>query len=239
MTLKQALDRIRVDASDAAAWKLIQTELERLAQSVTHDENFQTQAVCAVADKLLDQALSGDLEPIRAPTRYLRTALRWRVLDAVRKQKRKEKALRKVVTSAKTTSGPRMVDPVDPKLFEQMQNVFERALSMRDPWQRHHLERAWGQIQRLHTEPITLPELLIAEDGLDPEDEDAVRRAVQRAYQAHRRCRVALQKALDWLEERKKIDPETAESLRDAIGRLKRCQTRHPSRVYRAKDESR
>ena len=231
MTLKQAIDKVRTDPSNAAAWRLIQQELERLVQPLSRNAGLREQAVRSVSEKLVDRALSNDLDEIRSPQGYLRRALRWRVIDGARAVQRRQTAMERATArererQATDTAAP---EPVGPELLEALEQVHARALTMRDAQHRDALDQAWTQIRRLHTEPVTLAELVIAEEGLDPTDEAVIRMARQRAHKAHQRCREAMQAALDWLVRTRRMDPESGEDLRNAISGLKRCQPRsHP-----------
>ncbi len=240
MNTKDALDRVRAAPGDPDAWAIIGAELARLAANITANPSYREAAVRAVREKLEDQALSGDLDEVAHPAAWLSKSLRWRVCDEARRHARRERSAERAAEAerARLEMEAREPEPFGPELLTAMETVFEKAVSLRDPWQREHLARAWGQIQALHTERRTLREIVADAEGIDPSDEPAVGLAVQRAHKAHQRLRAALLGALDTLAERGRIDAEMAAIVRSAITRLKRRQDRAPSGVSRAKDHT-
>jgi hypothetical protein len=233
MTPKEALDRLRSHPEDRDAWAEIDRLLHALVQRETREENYREQALFSVRGKLEDQLLSGDLAEILAPAAYFARALRWRVRDAVRKGEREARSIERNVQQAEALVKVEALapEPFGAELIVVIETVFERAVTMRDPDQRDPLRRALSQIRALNTEPRTLREIVCADDGLDPVDTTAVALAVQRAHKAHQRARIALTKALAWLVERGRIDPETGDAVRVALVQLKRRQDRVPPRV--------
>lgn len=239
MNAKEALDRVREDVGDAEAWRVIEAELGRLARGITTNTSFADAAVRAVRAKLEDQAIDGDLEEVTHPTAWLSKALRWRIVDESRRQERAGKLAEKAAEAERLRREleAREPDPFGDRLVEHMEEVYEKALSRRDPWQRDHLARAWRQIRALHGTRRTLKEIVAADDGIDPADADAVRLAVQRAHKQHQRARADLLDAVDALVAQRKLDADTAALVRGAITRLKRRQDRTARGVSRLKGQ--
>lgn len=222
MTLAEAVARVRAAPDDAGAWAVVRAELDRLSRRVTADEDLRREAVEAVRARFEDQALSGDLDEILAPAAWFSKALRWRVYDAERRRRRREEAARRAATRDATRIRAPEPEPIGANTVALLEEVFAKALSMRDPWQRAHLELAWTEIMALHLEAAPLTELV--RQTRDAGDVESVRRAVQVAHKAHQRCRAALLAALDRLEAAGRIDPESAAAARHALTRLRRRQ---------------
>lgn len=227
MTLVEALAALRAGPDHPEALAALRRELATLAARVTDDPRLRALAVEAVHDKLVDQALAGDLPVIDHPPTYLRQALKWKVLD----QRRRDEARRKAAARPPPAPAPAPPPPVDPSVLEVLDRACAVAVRRRDPWQRAPLERAWEQVKRLHLEDVDLKEVVVEAERLDPLDAEAVRLAVQRAHTAHRRAREAVADALVRLGERGEVDADTLAEARQALGRLKRRQIREPSRV--------
>ncbi|MFN7145612.1 MAG: hypothetical protein ACK4YP_17685 [Myxococcota bacterium] len=239
MNAKEALDRVREAPDDGAAWRVIEAELARLAQGITSNTSFAEAAVRAVRAKLEDQAMSRDLEEVTHPAAWLAKALRWRIVDESRRQERAGKLAQKVAEEARRRQELeiREPEPFGPRLVAAMEEVYEKAVSRRDPWQREHLTRAWRQIQALHTTRLTLKQIVAEDDAIALADEEAVRLAVQRAHKQHQRARADLRDALDVLAGQRKLDPEMAALVRGALTRLKRRQDRTAGDVSRLKGQ--
>ncbi|MFZ5476829.1 MAG: hypothetical protein ACOZNI_08650 [Myxococcota bacterium] len=232
MTPAEALDRLRADPGDASAWAVVDDVFLRAA--ARESAPYRDEAVRKVRAKLEDQALSGDL--VAETAGYLHTMVANAVRDLVRREKRRIAADERAAAAerARVDAEAREPEPLGPALAETLELVVDRAVTMRDPWQRDHLRRAWRQIVALHTTPRTLREIVAGEEGLA--DEAELARAVARAHKAHQRAREAMLAALDWLEAHRKLDRETAHAARSAVGRLKRRQDRGGPGVSRAKD---
>lgn len=124
-------------------------------------------------------------------------------------------------------AGPQVPDAVvidepdlDPDTLRQLDDLYASAHRVRQPHSRHHLERGWAELRRLHTEPVTLDQVLSEAEGIDPADEDALDAAAARAYKRHERCRGALQLVL--ARRRTSLGEESYLKLRNAIGLLRR-----------------
>lgn len=239
MTLKEALDRLREDpgcSERGECWEVVRLGLQRLCARITRDEALQEAAVDAVRTKIGEQIRDNDLEEIDAPDAYLSIALRRRVIDAVRRRDRQQKALNREKASGKleptdiAPPGPEVLDVV-----ELLDKLVKRVIERRDAWQRDHSVDAWRQVRRLHEENITLRALLI-EEGIDPDDSEALRLASQRAYKAHERLRIDMDAAIPSFSRSEQLDAETVQLIRSSIQRLKRRQTRPRSGVSPAGD---
>ncbi|MES2641331.1 MAG: hypothetical protein V4850_17705 [Myxococcota bacterium] len=239
MTPKEALDRLRVAPDDAQAWAEIDRLLQRLAARETKEGRYREPALAAVRGKLEDQLLSGDFPEVDAPVAYFATALRWKVRDAVRKAERDARLTEREALKAKEQAEADRLspEPFGTELVAAIERVFERAVTMRLE-HREPLQRALAQMRALNTEPRTLREIVCEDDGLNPTDLLAVGKAVQRAHKSHQRARGTLAAALEWLIEKKEIDPETGEAVRRALGRLKRRQDRATPRVSAAEGKN-
>lgn len=229
MTPLDALARLRTDPGEAAAWRSVRQELDRLVRGVTSDSWRWPQVAAKVLAGLEDRAISGDLPEIRSPAAYLRRALTWRLRDQIRREEAEKRALERRPGEATVAEPSVML--LDPDAFEALQPVFNRARARREPHQRAHLDRAWPQILRLHTEPVTLPQLAMEEEGISADEPEQVRLACQRMHKAHARCRQALGEALDWMIERRLVDPDEASELQESIERLRRCPPPRSRRV--------
>jgi hypothetical protein len=227
---RDVLERLRSDPADGEAWDLIKALLWGLSGDVTDDRSLREPAAETVLHKLQDQAICNDLPEIRSPRAYFRTQLRWRIIDLVRRRNRPP--------PPKPPPPPPEPELLHRDVLQILDDAYKLAIKRRDPWQRHHLEAAWPQILRLHFEDVKLRALVISDGDLDPTDVEAVRKAVQRAHTAHRRTRAAVLESIQWMEERGRIDSDTAADARRAINRLKRRQVRTPPVVSGAEDKS-
>jgi hypothetical protein len=234
VTARDAIERLRADPGDAAAWRVVDELLAALARKETDDPALRDAAVAAVRRKLEDKLLDDDLDPIASPPSYFGNAIRWKVRDALRGRRREERAVEKARAMPPPPAEVPEVLPAD--VLGTLERVAERAIARRDEWQRDHLRRAWRQIRALHLEDLTLRQIVVADEGINPADEPAIQLAVQRAHKAHQRARAAFAEALEQLVAQGKVDPETADAARTAITRLKRRQDRAAPRVSGTKE---
>lgn len=231
MTLVDALSRLRAAPDDGEAWATVRATLPPLAARVTDDVSLRDVAVARVFQKLEDQLLSGDLEPIGSPVAYLSKALRWRVVDEVRRRAREAAAVERNARAEAARAAAAVAEgPPTAETLEVLERAFQRARTQRDPWQRDHLDHAWRQILAIHLEGRPLRELVAAELP-GPADPEAVRLGVQRAHKAHERARREVLAALDWLVARRLLDAESAADARRAMMSLRRRQQRPRSGV--------
>ncbi len=217
---------------------MVMLGLRRLCARITRDEALQEAAVDAVMTKIGEQIRDNDLEEIDAPEAYLSNALRWRIRDELRRRERKQKGINREKASGKldpTNIAP--PGPDVPDVIELLDKLVERVIERRDPWQRDHSVKAWRQVRRLHEENITLRALLI-EEGIDPDDSEALRLASQRAYKAHERLRIDMDAAIPSFSRSEQLDAETVQLIRSSIQRLKRRQTRPRSGVSPAGEKN-
>lgn len=230
MNLTDAMERVRQAPEDAEAWAVIRTAVEQLAARETSEADLREDAVRRVLEKLEDRVLTGDLPAIHAPWPWLRKAVHWRVCDVVRRRdtRARHDAREAEKRAAEARARP---EPIPPETWLGLERVFEVAVRRRDAWQKDHLRRAWPQVKRLMEENETLREIVIRDESLDPTDDDAIRRAVQRAHKAHERTRQAFREAVAWMEHARHLDPDEAADLLRAIQHLKRRQTRPRSCV--------
>ncbi len=222
ITLEEAVARVRERPEDGEAWEVVRVWLHKLVRGVTRDEDYRVAAVDFVFENLLDQAQSRDLPEIQSPRSYLRRALYWRVCSLARRRKSEAVALE----AERHRREEQRRAEAEQAVFEDAMGVLERAHALavkrRDAWQQEHLVRAWEQVKELILEDVTLRELVIRDDGLDPEDRAAITRAVGRAHKAHQRARAAVGDALEILIRRDGLDEQEAQAARDTLRKLRR-----------------
>ena len=227
MTVTEAIGALRDDVSDGAAWAAVDAFLAAAAARATERPDWRDDVVHKVRERLEDKLLSGDLPPMASPAAYLATAARNRVRDLVR---RAEVAARH---AAQAPPPPPEPDPFDDGGVELLDDLVEKLVRRRPEPYRDHLRTTWEEVRRLTLEPVTLRTLVLASRAPDPTDEEAVRKAVQSAHQAHTRLRKDLLTLLDTLD-RAQGTSFTAEQrvrARDLVGRLRRRQEAATSRV--------
>ncbi len=221
LTLEEAVARVRAHPEERAAWEVVRCWLRKLVRRITSEERYAEGAVDSVLEKLLDQALSRDLPEIESPKAYLGTALRWRVCSLARKEKAEERALerqRAKLERQRHEEPP----PISDDALGLLERAHELAVKRRDAWQREHLLLAWAQVKELILEDRSLREIVTRDEGLDPDDAEAIKRAVARAHKAHQRARAAVDEALAILIRRDQVDDDAAAAAREALTRLRR-----------------
>ncbi|GDX83811.1 hypothetical protein LBMAG42_56220 [Deltaproteobacteria bacterium] len=229
MTLAEALETLRTDihnASQAArvleAQDTLHRELQRLVRRVTQSSEYWEPAALSVADKLVDQALSGDLPEIPAPALYVRTALRWRVLDLVR---RAEVAKRDIARQEMQAA----IDAADAEAAKRrevawtslraMYAIVRRALEERF---REPNDVAMETLWHIHERGLTLKEVLVRLDpGLEV-DEVALERAAARLHKAQQRLRAAIKAEAAAQVAAGRLPEETGEDILWLLATLRR-----------------
>ena len=243
MTPHEVVERLRADRGDGPAWTELRALLARLAARVTDDPTLREAAAKAVEEKLEEQVLAGDLDPIASPVAYFSKALRWRVVDLVRRRKRQDAAAQRaaVAEAARIVAVSAEPEPPSAETLAVLERAHQKARANRDPWQRDHLDHAWAQILAIHVFGRTLRELVteeLAAAGRGGADPEAVRLGVQRAHKAHERARRDIFEALEQLSARGHLDADSAAEARAAMSSLRRRQVHPPSGVSGAKESA-
>jgi len=127
----------------------------------------------------------------------------------------------------------RAVDTRRGKLRELMTRVAARAVKMRQPRHRAHLERGWREIEALVFEGTSLRQLLLASGELsEAGDQRAFQSVRNAAYKRHERTRAALETAASAMSDDGTLGPAESELVRLAIASLaRRRRHREPAEV--------
>ena len=227
MTLLVAWEGVRTDPDDGGAWGVITARLEALSHNGRVVAALREDAVSKVKVNLVRRAQDSDLPPLPGEgsvEAYLRTSVIRASIDLLRREQGQFRIERRNAQLEVERQRLDAATEVPAGAWDTLEVVFERAVKRRDPWQRPHLVKAWGQVKRLHLEHVTLREILAAEHPALAGDEREMGAAVERAYKAHTRMRAAFLEALATLRD---PDVEVA-AMRQVIGRLRR---RLPSAV--------
>jgi len=231
MTVHEAWERARERAGDEAAKLALIEDLEQRSFSRRVVAAHRADAVSRATLNLLSRVRDGDL-PELSPAQvgaYLTTMVVNASVDLLRKEQRQQRIAEKATAAAVEDLRQQAEREVPDASWGTLETVFERALTLRDSWQRPHLQKAWAQVKRLHLENVTLRDLLVEEHPEYRDDSAELNAAVERAYKAHTRLRAALVSAAEALARAGRQDVDPA-AVREVVGRLRRRQPRSPVR---------
>jgi hypothetical protein len=113
-----------------------------------------------------------------------------------------------------------------------LDRALERVVSERQARFREPIQRAYAQIVALVFQQEPFNAILARDEGVDPErDRESFVRARNRVFKNHERLRIALREAGESLAADGSVSPEEAQTLRQAILLLFRCQNSPASRI--------
>ena len=192
---QSAADAHKASERLGAAQQVFRSALAVMVQGVTSNSEHWEAAVCSVADKFVDQAISGHSEEIRYPKTYFRKALYWRVLDLIRTDEARIKAeeeerRRRAAELAEEEEKARKA-ALWPAIDEVYATVFRRT----EPRYRPAVQRAMESLRLIHSEeePSLKAVLLQIEPALaEATDPDTLERAAAALHKSHQRLRQAI-----------------------------------------------
>ena len=219
MTLVEALQRLTRDRADAEAAQVLVDTLDRIGRHPSVVAEFREESVQDVLALTFELIDDGRFRPdsdrrIRKPSAYLRTSVRNRSIDSLRRTRRERASSDGRPAVAHTSPPPPRVE------LGLIEPLYRKAVSRREPRYRPHLEQAWRQILAVLGDK-SLPEVLAAELGRVPSSAE-----LNRAYKAHERLRDAMLKVVQYREELGSLGEEDADVLRSELRLLIRCQGR-------------
>ena len=224
MTLHEAWEILRGDPSNPEALVVLLTGLEQYSHGRRVVAAHRDDAVSKAKANLLSRVRGGDL-PQLVPAQvgaYLQRTVVNASIDLLRKEERQKLIVAKAEAAAREKLRVELAREVPDTAWPTLEEVFAKAMTMRDAWHRPGLQRAWEQVRRLHFESVTLREILGEENPSWLQDAGEMDAAIERAYKAHTRLRGALVEATHALKRAGKvIEPD---AVLQVIGRLRRRQ---------------
>ena len=222
MTPAEAWARVRVDPGNEAAWSVLRAlPLTRAARNrlVVRFEQDARSATCL---NLARRATAGTLPELPTDGQVVKYVATCVVNASLTLLGTWDKAN----THLPAPAEPAVHDEpdLDPALLARLEDLYESALKVRQPHHRPHLELGWRQVVLLHTEPLTLDQVLVATEGVPVHDQPALDEAAARAYKRHERLREALFAAL--ARRRRLLGEASFAELHEAIGLLRRRRPR-------------
>ena len=191
---QSAADAHKASERLGAAQQVFRSALAVMVQGVTSNSEHWEAAVLSVADKFEDQAISGHSEEIRHPKTYFRQALKWRVLDLIRKDEasiraEEEERRRRAAELAEEEEKARKA-----ALWLAIDEVYATVFHSADHRYRPAVQRAMESLRLIHREDLSLKEALLkVEPALsEATDPDALERAAAALHKSHQRLRKAI-----------------------------------------------
>jgi len=192
---QSAADAHKASERLGAAQQVFRSALKVMVQGVTSNSEHWEAAALSVADKFVDQALSGHTVEIRHPKTYFRQALKWRVLDLIRKEEAKKKGeeeerRRRAAELAKEEEKARKA-----ALWPAIDEVYATVFHSTDHRYRPAVQRAMESLRLIHSEeePSLKAVLLQIEPALvEATDPDTLERAAAALHKSHQRLRKAI-----------------------------------------------
>jgi hypothetical protein len=191
---QSAADAHKASERLGAAQQVFRSALAVMVQGVTSNSEHWEAAVLSVADKFEDQAISGHTVEIRHPKTYFRQALKWRVLDLIRKDEARVKVededrIRRAAELAKEEEKARKA-----ALWPAIDEVYAVVFRLTDLRYRPAVQRAMESLRLIHRENLTLKEALLKVQPALAEatDPDALERAAAALHKSHQRLRQAI-----------------------------------------------
>ena len=186
----------RIQPETDQAWQVLRSELERIVQTVTILSEYHERAVDAVYEKIEDQVISGCFPEIHSPAAYFRRALRWRVLDLIRKSKAEqeavEKAIKLQVLAEAEECEEEHAEELRKEAWELLEKIYKIVLRSTEPRYKESIMMAMDTLKRIHQDDYTLKEALIEKDPTLADEPKRLKQAAEKIHKAHQRLRAII-----------------------------------------------